>query len=142
MVIPKRSKDFILSIIKYDTKYINTMKTRLKELMQEKGVMSKTLAEKMGISEVSVSALVNGKSNNLETLAKAAQCLGVEMWELFASFDDIINSPANTLTNQDYEIIPCGDPRIPLPSVTQLETSDNLETHCPHCGKLLHITIE
>ena len=41
--------------------------------MQEKGMMSKTLAEKIGISEVSVSALVNGKSNNLETLAKAAE---------------------------------------------------------------------
>lgn len=112
------------------------MKTRLKELMQEKGMMSKTLAEKIGISEVSVSALVNGRSNNLETLAKAAQCLGIEMWELFASFEDIINSPANTLLpkyNADPTPPPHGDdfPR----------SSENVETRCPHCGEVLHISI-
>lgn len=59
------------------------MKTRLKEIMQEKGMMSKTLAEKIGISEVSFSALVNGRSNNLETLAKAAKYLEVPLWQLF-----------------------------------------------------------
>lgn len=99
------------------------MKTRLKDLMQEKGMMSKTLAENIGISEVSVSALVNGKSNNLETLAKAAQCLGVEMWELFASFEDI----ANSQKTQSY--------------ILNKEREDNLETRCPHCGKKLTIKI-
>ena len=91
------------------------MKTRLKELMQEKGMMSKTLAEKIGISEVSVSALVNGKSNNLDTLAKAAQCLGVPLWQLFV------------------------DPSEVIAQATQCE--ERQETRCPHCGKLLHITI-
>lgn len=95
------------------------METRLKELLQEKGMMSKTLAEKMKISEVSVSSLINGKTNNLETLAKAAECLGVEMWELFVSFEDIAT----------YQ-------------KTHTEKADNLETRCPHCGKLLHITIK
>ena len=104
--------------------------------MQEKGMMSKTLAEKIGISEVSVSVLANGKSNNLDTLAKAAQCLGVEMWELFASFEDIINSPANTLLpryNVDPTPQPLGDD---FP-----HSSENIQIRCPHCGKLLHITI-
>jgi transcriptional regulator with XRE-family HTH domain len=114
------------------------MKTRLKELMQEKGVMSKTLAEKIGISEVSFSALVNGKSNNLETLAKAAQCLGVEMWELFASFEDVINSPANTLIPKTDN----GDPILPPYGDDFPRSSENTETRCPHCGKLLHITIK
>ncbi len=100
------------------------MKTRLKELMQEKGMMSKTLAEKIGISEVSVSALVNGKSNNLDTLAKAAQCLGVEIWELFASFEDVTNSQTQHTER------------------TNTEKSDSLETRCPHCGEHLHITIK
>ena len=100
------------------------METRLKELLQEKGMMSKTLAEKMNLSEVSISALINGKTNNLETLAKAAECLGVEMWELFASIEDVINSHEK-----------------PVPTNTNLETSENLETRCPHCGELLHIKI-
>lgn len=63
--------------------------------MQEKGMMSKTLAEKIGISEVSVSALVNGKSNNLDTLAKAAQCLDVPLWQLFKKPD--IEETTNSL---------------------------------------------
>ena len=112
------------------------MKTRLKELMQEKGVMSKTLAKKIGISEVSFSALVNGKSNNLETLAKAAQCLGVEMWELFASFEDVINSPANTLIAKTDN----GDPT-PPPLGDDFPRNE-VETRCPHCGKSLRITIK
>ncbi len=83
--------------------------------MQEKGMMSKTLAEKIGISEVSFSALANGKSNNLETLAKAAQCLGVPLWQLFVDPSEVI-AQAN-------------------------QCEERQETRCPHCGKLLHITI-
>lgn len=65
------------------------MKTRLKEIMAEKGIMSKTLAEAMGVSLVSVSTLINGKVNNLDTLAKAANALNVPMWQLFASPEEI-----------------------------------------------------
>lgn len=102
--------------------------------MQEKGIMSKTLAEKMNLSEVSISALVNGKSNNLDTLARAARCLEVEMWELFASFEDIINSPANTLLpkyNVGQTSPPLGDdfPR----------NSENIQTRCPHCGQSIEL---
>lgn len=65
------------------------MKTRLKEIMAEKGIMSKTLAEAMGVSLVSVSTLINGKVNNLDTLARAANALNVPMWQLFASSEEI-----------------------------------------------------
>ena len=88
------------------------METRLKELMQEKGMMSKTLAEMMNLSEVSVSSLINGKTNNLETLAKAAECLGVPLWQLFKRPDD--EGTASSVA----------------PIV------------CPHCGKFLTIKIE
>lgn len=90
------------------------MKTRLKEILQEKGMMSKTLAKKIGISEVSVSALANGKSNNLETLAKAARCLDVPIWQLFAA-------PADFCENRSCEI--------------------KSETKCPHCGKSITIIV-
>ena len=112
------------------------MKTRLKELLDEKGIMSKTLAENIGLSEVSVSALVNGRSNNLETLGKAAQYLGIEMWELFASFEDVINSPANTFIPKTYN----GDPT-PPPLGDDFPRNE-VETRCPHCGKSLRITIK
>lgn len=89
------------------------METRLKEIIKEKGVMSKTLAECMGITEVSVSALINGKTNNLETLARAAECLGVEVWELFKA------------PNEEKQGKEAGAAFV-----------------CPHCGKELHISIE
>jgi len=84
--------------------------------MQAKGIMSKTLAENIGLSEVSVSALVNGRSNNLETLAKAAQYLGVPVWQLFVDPSEVI---AQTDPGEERQ-----------------------ETRCPHCGKSLHITIK
>ena len=96
------------------------METRLKALMQEKGVMSKTLAEQMGITEVSMSALVNGRTNNLETLAKAAQCLGVPLWQLFADPSEVIAQPLSpSSTSEDVAVM-----------------------HCPHCGKMLQIHIK
>ena len=100
------------------------MKTRLKALLQEKGITSKSLAEMMNLSEVSVSALVNGRSNNLETLAKAAQCIGVELWQLFVSFEDI----ANTLSNK--------------PEKEPIPMDRGIVALCPHCGKPMAIKIE
>ena len=75
--------------------------------------MSKTLAERMGITEVSVSALINGKTNNLETLARAAECLGVEMWELFKAPNEEKQGKGTAAT-----------------------------LVCPHCGKELKVSIE
>jgi len=96
------------------------METRLKALLQEKGMMSKTLAVKMGISEASVSALVNGRSNNLETLAKAAQCIDVPVWHLFVDPSEVSTQPLSA-------------------SNTGKESN---ELRCPHCGEVLQITIK
>lgn len=100
------------------------MKTRLKALLQEKGITSKSLAEMMKLSEVSVSALVNGRSNNLETLAKAAQCIGVELWQLFISFEEVANSQSKKTENE------------PTP------VDGSIVARCPHCGRSLTIKIE
>lgn len=89
------------------------MNTRLKEIMLELGVKSITLAEKMNLSEVSVSSLVNGKTNNLETLAKAAECLGVPLWYLFKN-----------------------------PNEERTEENGRGSLICPHCGKTITIKAE
>lgn len=92
------------------------METRLKQILAEKGVLSKTLAEKMGVSLVTVSSLINGKVNNLDTLAKAAECLEVPVWQLFIAPEDVM---------QQASAIGGGSAAV-----------------CPHCGKPLKITIE
>lgn len=72
------------------------MKTRLKEIMTEKGVMSKKLAETMGVSNVTISTLINGKVNNLDTLARAAEALDVPLWQLFATKEEVQQTAARS----------------------------------------------
>lgn len=66
------------------------MKHRIKELIKEKGYTQQQLAEKMGITRVGLTQLVNGKPS-YPTLEKIAEALNVEIWELFTSRDDIIS---------------------------------------------------
>ena len=67
--------------------------------MEEKGVTSVSMATSIGIHKVSFSNIINGKINpSAETLEKIAEALGVEMWELFASKEEIVNQDKNTIT--------------------------------------------
>lgn len=66
------------------------MKARIKEIMQEKGVSSVVLAEKIGVSKVTVSNLINNKTMpSLKTMEDIANALDVPMWQLFASPEEV-----------------------------------------------------
>ena len=66
------------------------MKARIKEIMQEKGVSSVLLAEKIGVSKVTVSNLINNKTMpSLKTMEDIANALDVPMWQLFASPEEV-----------------------------------------------------
>lgn len=66
------------------------MKTRIKEIMQEKGISSVFLAEKIGVSKVTVSNLINDKTMpSLKTMEDVANALDVPMWQLFASPEEV-----------------------------------------------------
>lgn len=69
------------------------MGLRIKEILKEKGMTQKELAQKVGVAEISLSRSINGNPN-LETLQKIADALEVEMSELFAAREkDIITCP-------------------------------------------------
>lgn len=52
----------------------------LKELLREKGLMSKDLADYLGISTVAVSKIINNKTTpSLGTLAKIAKFLNIKL---------------------------------------------------------------
>lgn len=72
----------------------------LKELMKAMGVTSITLADKVGVSKATVSYWLNGKVFPVpETLEKIADALGVPVWQLFASSDEVIcGSDGNRFT--------------------------------------------
>lgn len=55
---------------------------RIKELLKEKGMSQKELAEKLGMTEVGVSKIVNGTTTK-ETMKRIAEVLSVEIEELY-----------------------------------------------------------
>lgn len=74
------------------------MSIRLKEVLSEKGITQKELAERLGISTVGMSKIVTGDNPNLGTLQKIADALQIPVWELLVSRDEICSpSPSNTV---------------------------------------------
>ena len=60
------------------------MELRIKELLKEKGVMHKELAERLGVTDIALRASLKG-NHTIGTLEKVANVLGVEVPELFAA---------------------------------------------------------
>lgn len=65
------------------------MKHRIKELIKEKGYTQAAFAEKLGITRIGL-LKQTGEHPSGSTLEKIADALGVEMWELFATREEII----------------------------------------------------
>lgn len=57
---------------------------RIKEILKEQGVTINELADKLGISRVTLSTQINGTAN-IVSYEKIATALNVPMWQLFAS---------------------------------------------------------
>ena len=68
----------------------------IEELLREKGLTKSAFAELIGVKKQNINNLL--KNPTLETLEKFSKALNVEMWELFASKDEIINQDKNTIT--------------------------------------------
>ena len=64
------------------------MSHRIKELIKEKGYTQQEFADKLGITRVGLSQLINGKPS-YPTLEKIATALSVPMWQLFASSEEV-----------------------------------------------------
>lgn len=61
-------------------------KLRIKELCKMRGLTLRDLALKVGISQNSISCIVSGKQKpSFDTLEKLAECLSVEIPELFTT---------------------------------------------------------
>lgn len=72
------------------------MDHRIKELIKEKGYTQQELADKLGISRIGLTQLVNGKPS-YPTLEKFAEALDVPMWQLFASPEEIAHENDNSI---------------------------------------------
>lgn len=58
-------------------------RTRIKELCQSKGFTQKDLADKMGISDISLNKTLRGDYPQLQSLERIANALEVDISELF-----------------------------------------------------------
>ena len=58
-------------------------RTRIKELCQSKGFTQKDLADKMGISDISLNKTLRGDYPQLQSLERIANALEVDIAELF-----------------------------------------------------------
>lgn len=65
--------------------------TRIKEILREKGMTVNDLADKVGVSRQALSKQIKGKML-VETADKIATALGVPLWQLFVSPNDIIGA--------------------------------------------------
>ena len=64
----------------------NMMQLRIKEICKERGITLNELAERVGVSRVSLSGIVTGKQKpSFDTLEKLAGALDINPAELFAA---------------------------------------------------------
>lgn len=62
--------------------------TRIKEIIKDKGMTVNDLADALGVSRQALSKQMQGKML-VETAERIADALGVPLWQLFASPDDV-----------------------------------------------------
>lgn len=84
---------------------------RIKEILKEKGLTVNQLADMLEISRQALSKQIQGKML-VETAQRIAEALGVPMWQLFASPEEV------------------------------RPKKDGLSITCPHCGKDINIKVE
>lgn len=89
------------------------MKIRLKEIMRECGITGRELASALNTSPQYISNVVSGRQNmSLDAIENVAHLLGVPIWQLFASREEVLSESKNEVVGE-----------------------------CPHCGKPLRIKV-
>ena len=72
---------------------------RIKELLKEKGLTQQELADMVGVSHQSMKQTLNAPS-------KIAAALGVPVWQLFASPEEVKESGAAIICPKCHSVIP------------------------------------
>lgn len=73
------------------------MKHRIKKLIKENGYTQEEFANKMGITRSGLLKAI-GEHPSAPTLDRIAETLGVEMWELFTTREEILAKSPGEIT--------------------------------------------
>lgn len=71
--------------------------TRIKDILKEKGITVQELADMLEISRQALSKQIQGKML-LETAQRIALKLGVPLWQLFVSPDEVKREASDSIT--------------------------------------------
>ena len=66
------------------------MKHRIKEMIAERGLLQREVAERLGMNRVSLNHIINGQPS-WPTLEKILEVLHAEPWELFYTREELID---------------------------------------------------
>ena len=72
---------------------------RIRDIIEQKGITTKELAERMGISQSALNQHISGNPS-IKVLTSIASNLGVDIWELFIS-------PEEVRPNSDTTVLTC-----------------------------------
>lgn len=72
---------------------------RIRDIIEQKGITTKELAERMGISQSALNQHISGNPS-IKVLTSIASNLGVDIWELFVS-------PEEVCPNIDTTVLTC-----------------------------------
>lgn len=65
------------------------MENRIKECIKKAGISQKELAEKMDMTPIGLNFLANSTMPKIETFEKVARAIGLPVWRLILSDDEI-----------------------------------------------------
>lgn len=88
---------------------------RIKEICKEKGITLESLAKRLGILRTSLAQAMSRDSFSTKKLGEIADALGVPVWQLFISADEVL-------------------------SIQAIHSFDGCT--CPKCGARLRLTVE
>ena len=66
------------------------MKHRIKEMIAERGLLQREVADRLGMNRVSLNHIINGQPS-WPTLEKILEVLDAEPWELFYTREELID---------------------------------------------------
>ena len=96
------------------------MQNRTREILRALGVKQVELARELGMTTVGINQLMRTNQPKIETLERIANVLGVPVWQLYLTDEEIEQVVARHNTEQA------------MLSNTAV---------CPHCGKIVHVVL-
>lgn len=117
------------------------MENRIKERTKEAGVMQKDLAERLGMTAVGFNQIASSTMPKIETFVKVAEALGVPVWSLLLT-DDELESIRSTTPKKNTNSSELQNRCDATPEFQCPKCNTSLKFRCPKCGASLKVILD